>query len=234
MEVYFILVKPGLPDNVGAAARAINTMGFHNLRLVDPCDYLSGQGRLLAHGSQAILEKAAVFPSLKEALSDMDFAVATTARKRHLHVKNWIPVEGLPETLRSKKGMIEKVAVVFGTEEHGLVNEEIELCDIITYVPMAQYYPSLNLAQAVMLYAYTLSVFVVNREKPSQGAMPPEEHFKVFKKRLEKVFADLGIRGDSMFHIKVMKRIGLLSRTDLRTIHFFLDKLEEKTGKKVI
>jgi tRNA/rRNA methyltransferase len=229
MEIYFILVKPVLPDNVGAAARALNTMGFKNLRLVNPCDHLSGQARCLAHGSQEILEKAEVFSSLEEALGDMDFSIATTARRRHLHVKNWIPIEALPKTLASKKSLIKRVAVVFGTEDHGLLNEEIEACDILTYIPMAKTYPSLNLGQAVMLYAYILSAFTVDKRLPSQGREPPPGFFPVFKRRLEDLFAALDIRKDSLFHKKIMKRIGLLSRTDLRLIHFFLDQLDGKS-----
>ena len=233
MDFSFILVKPVLPDNVGAAARAINTMGFRDLRLVNPCNHLSDKARLLAHGSHEILESARVFSSLEDALKDVDFAVAATGRKRHLHVKNWIPIESLPDTIKSKPGMFDRIAVVFGSEEHGLLNDEIESCDIITYIPMAKPYPSLNLAQAVMVYAYTLSTFTVDKQKPSQGAEPAPDNYKVFKKRMEKVFADLDILKESMFHVKVMKRIGLLSRSDLRVIHFFLDRLEGRIDKKV-
>lgn len=230
MDLIFILVKPGLPDNVGAAARAMKTMGFKRLRLVAPCDHLGRAARTLAHGSQEILEKAEVFETLDDALKDVDFSVAATGRKRHLHAKNWIPLEGLSETLVSKQEMVGKTAVVFGTEEHGLSNEELEACDIITSIPMAVTYPSLNLAQAVMVYAYVLSIFTVDKKGPSQGAMPVSDSFKVFKKRVEKTFSDLEIEKNSMFHVKVMKRIGLLSRTDLRAIHFFLDRLEGKLG----
>jgi tRNA/rRNA methyltransferase len=229
MEFFFILVKPALPDNVGAAARAMNTMGFRNLRLVNPCDHLSPQAFALAHGSREVLEKAELFPSLAAALKDIDFSIATTARKRHLYVRNYIPAEEAVRVLESKRDMVRRAALVFGGEESGLLNGEVEACDIITTVPLARPYPSLNLAQAVMVYAYLFSAFSIVRHK-TVSAAAPKEHYGVFRKRLEKVFAELDIKKESMFHIKIMKRIGLLPRTELRQMHFFLDRLEEKLG----
>jgi tRNA/rRNA methyltransferase len=81
MQIFFILVEPAVQENVGAAARAIKTMGFSRLILVNPCDYLSGPARWLAHGSGEILDNAQVFPSLKEAIVNFDFVVGTSAKK---------------------------------------------------------------------------------------------------------------------------------------------------------
>ncbi len=73
LKISFILVEPAVPANVGAAARAIKTMGFDDLRLVKPCDHLSMEARMLAHASNEILENAKIFSTLKEALADIDF-----------------------------------------------------------------------------------------------------------------------------------------------------------------
>ena len=82
MLIHFILVEPGLPENVGAAARALKTMGFHSLRLVNPCDHLQDRARWVAHGSTDILENARVFTSLEDAVADVDMIVGTSAKSR--------------------------------------------------------------------------------------------------------------------------------------------------------
>ena len=82
MKIIFILVNPAVPANVGAAARAMKTMGFSELRLINPCDYLGMEARMLAHASNEVLENAQVFPSLAEAVKDIDLVVGATARRR--------------------------------------------------------------------------------------------------------------------------------------------------------
>ena len=90
MEVSFILVEPAGPENVGAAARAIKTMGFDDLRLVNPCDHLDMKARMLAHASNDILENAKVYQSFEEAIKDIDFVFATSAKQR------WVKLDIIP------------------------------------------------------------------------------------------------------------------------------------------
>ena len=71
MNIYFILVEPAVPGNIGAAARAIKTMGYSNMRLVNPCDHLSIEAKMLAHASGEILEEAELFSGLEEAIADI-------------------------------------------------------------------------------------------------------------------------------------------------------------------
>lgn len=82
MEVVFILVEPAVPENVGSAARAMKTMGFEKMRLVNPCDHLCLEARKLAHGSHDILQNAMVYAHFKDAIADVDFIVGTTAKRR--------------------------------------------------------------------------------------------------------------------------------------------------------
>ncbi len=82
MKICIILNHPTTPENIGAAARALKTMGFSDLRLVDPCDHLSDRAHWLAHGSEDILESAQVFNSITAAISDIDFLIGTSAKKR--------------------------------------------------------------------------------------------------------------------------------------------------------
>lgn len=82
MHISFTLVEPKVPENVGAAARAMKTMGFKRLCLVRPCEYRTGKTRLLAHGSEDIPDNAEVFTSLETAVANNDLDIGTTARQR--------------------------------------------------------------------------------------------------------------------------------------------------------
>ncbi len=81
--VTFILVEPQLPENIGAAARALKTMGFQHLRLVRPVEHLSERALWVAHGSQELLKAAQLYDALEEAVADLDFCIGTTVRPRH-------------------------------------------------------------------------------------------------------------------------------------------------------
>jgi TrmH family RNA methyltransferase len=151
-NVYFILVEPQTPGNVGSAARAIKTMGFRNLWLINPCDHLSIDARKLAHGAEEILEQARIFENLSDALADMHFSIATTNRLREYRMPAFTPEEAAQRVAQIAPQ--HKVAVVFGREQSGLTNEELRCCHAISTVPAAVTHPSLNLAQAVMIYAY--------------------------------------------------------------------------------
>ena len=82
MQIHIVLVAPARPENIGAAARAMKTMGFSSLRIVDSQAYLEPATRWVAHGSGDILDNAQHFNTLEAALADVDFTVATTARSR--------------------------------------------------------------------------------------------------------------------------------------------------------
>ena len=156
MQLHIILVSPARPENVGAAARAMKTMGFASLRIVDSEAHLKPEAGWVAHGSQEILQNALHFTTLAEALADIDFTVATTARSRARFHYYCTPPELLTQ-LEEKSQWVNHAALVFGREDSGLTNEELELADILTGVPMVADYPSLNLGQAVMVFCYQLS-----------------------------------------------------------------------------
>lgn len=153
-NVYFILVEPRHPGNIGSAARAIKTMGFKNLVLVNPCDYEVPETRWLAHASEDIVQGIVTYPTLREALENMHQVVATTQRERDLHFPHATPQELGEQAIKISQG--HNLAIVFGREKTGLTNEEVHLCHTISTAPAAVNHPSLNLAQSVMLYAYEL------------------------------------------------------------------------------
>ena len=223
MQISFILVEPATPENVGATARALKTMGFSSLILVNPCNHLSNEARWLAHASNDILEKAEIFGNLKEAIKGFDFIIGTTAKKRS--VKNdYISLPDLNLLLREKGKTIHKIAVVFGREESGLKNLELKLCDLVTTIPLKTQYPSLNLAQAVMLYAYELS-------KPSFKTSTPteknNESFTALKEKVNTVLVKTGFKTNTNIYPRFLERINMLNQDDIQLLHSFCNKLLE-------
>jgi tRNA/rRNA methyltransferase len=118
MNISFILVEPAVPENVGAAARAIKTMGFTDLRLVNPCNHLDMKAKMLAHASHDILENAKIYPILSEAIADLDFVIATSAKQRWVKL-DIIPSNQIHKFLEEKENSISRIGIVFGREESG-------------------------------------------------------------------------------------------------------------------
>ena len=162
MMVAFVLVEPAVPENIGAAARAIKTMGFTELRWVNPATPGAYMARWLAHGSGDVLDSAKIFSSLTEAISDLDFTIGTTAKNRSTKADYHTPEMAL-QIAKSKEDVITRIGIVFGREESGLTNEELKQCDIASTIQLANPYPSINLAQSVMLYAYVFSTLRADR-----------------------------------------------------------------------
>ena len=169
-SISIILVEPSLPENIGAAARAMKNMGFSRLRLVCPENldkHLTHPARRMSAGSEEILEKAQVYGSLNEALADLQVTVGCTARRS----KGRHPIlspERLPESLRGYEDKMQ-IGIVFGREDRGLSNAELDLCHHIVTIPTAREHTSLNLAQAVLLICYELRM-KLKRSAPKAGS----------------------------------------------------------------
>ena len=126
-NISFVMLEPETPGNIGSAARALKTMGFANLSLVNPGDYLTDEAVWLAHASRDILEKATVYKTIQEAIADKNFVVATTQRARNFHLPYYTPVQLARKIIPlSKKNSI---ALIFGRESSGLTNTELTACD---------------------------------------------------------------------------------------------------------
>jgi tRNA/rRNA methyltransferase len=226
MEYYFILVEPSVPGNIGAAARAIKIMGFRHLWLVKPGNYLDQEAIKMAHGSGDILKNARIFDSLKQALNDIDFIVGTSARKRTAH-EEYVNCSELPQIITNKGRTIKTAGFVFGREESGLTNDELKECDIVTHIPMVSDYPSVNLAQAVMIYTYILSGLILEK-KVKKKDFRNEEGFKELKRRIKIILADVGIDKNPTLHDRIMERLILLNEDDIHLLYSFTNKYQEK------
>ena len=225
LNIHFILVEPAVPENIGAAARAIKTMGFKSLRLVKPANHLADEARWLAHASNDILEGAEVFNTLSEATRDIDWIVGTTAKKRKVN-QDYYPANTLNEMIRAKSSTIKNLALVFGREESGLTNEELSLCHTVTSIPMKTSYPSLNLAQSVMIYAYSLSMLEI--EKTEAEDEKNENEFSALKNKVEKIVTEMGFKPNTAIYNRIMERLNVLGKTDIHLLHSVCNKLNEK------
>ncbi|HUJ02950.1 MAG TPA: RNA methyltransferase [Rhizomicrobium sp.] len=145
-----ILAKPQLGENIGAAARAMANFGLSDLRLVAPRDgWPNKKATAMAADGKAVLETARIFETLGDALADLQFVLATTARDRGITKEVLTPAEGA-RRLRISGA---KCGILFGNERAGLDNEEISLTSAVVTIPTADFH-SLNLGQAVLLMAY--------------------------------------------------------------------------------
>lgn len=162
----FVLVRPHYPENVGAAARAMKTMGITRLMLVKP-------GRLavpdhemaykMAVKSWDVLGAAELVPSLELALDGVSVAFATTSRRGVSFV---MPPRRAAAMAAERAELGESLAFVFGNEKTGLSEEELGLCGERVRIPMAADQPSVNLAQAVQIIAYELFIAGLERRGP--------------------------------------------------------------------
>lgn len=231
MKTAFILVEPAVPENIGAAARAIKVMGFSQLWLINPSNHLADPAKWLAHGSTEILGQAKIYTSLEQAAAEVDYLVATTAKKRASHIE-YIDGNMLGKTLEAKSSLIQTAGVVFGREESGLTNVEMMLCDAVSYLPMATSYPSLNLSQAVMLYAYLLSQNKAT--KISAKPEKPETHsegFRKMKSNLLEIVKAIGITEKHPIFGRISQRLASASEKDMRLLNSVGEKLKAKLNR---
>ncbi len=150
----FVLVRPQMGENIGAAARAMLNFGLDRMRLVAPRDGWPNQSAVaMASGAGRVLDDAVLVDRTVEAVADCTYVFATTARQRDL-TKPVMTPERAMEVAREKIAAGEKVAVLFGPERAGLENDDISLANAIISVPVNPEFPSLNLAQCVLLTGY--------------------------------------------------------------------------------
>jgi tRNA/rRNA methyltransferase len=177
----FILVRPQLGENIGAAARVMKNFGFTDLRIVAPRDgWPNMAAQSMAAGGADILEKAQLYETTAAAAADIHQLFATTARPRDMQ-KPSISAHDFADFLRKRETRALpsdasplKTAILFGPERTGLENNDIALADSIVYVPVNPDYPSLNLAQTVALMAYESSR--LNADDYSQGHHPEHQN----------------------------------------------------------
>ena len=221
--LHFVLVEPAVPENVGAAVRALKTMGFSSLWIVNSGAHRAKPARILAHGSHDVLEQVREFETLAQVRAEVDLLIGTSAKPRHQRDILLAP-EALRDLLQDKQDMVGHIALVFGREESGLHGDEIALCDVLTSIPLVQSYPSLNLGQSVMLYAYAL------RQLPTLPVqkIQDQDQYLALRRKCEALLEATGYAPQEKLYQWLMERLSLLDKRDTGFAHHLVDKLSGK------
>jgi tRNA/rRNA methyltransferase len=195
--IRIVLVEPAGPLNLGSIARGMKNFGLDNLVLVNPqCDHLSFDALKMAVHAKEILESAVIFPTLPEALQGCVRVIATIGRDYSGHIPLESPRTSLPWLLEETE---KPVALIFGREDRGLSNEELNYAHKLIFIPTNPQYPSLNLATAVSICCYELSQYELSQlakifttPKPPTTEMAPVDMLEPYYQELESLLLFIG------------------------------------------
>lgn len=231
-NIAVVLVEPQVPGNIGSAARAMKTMGLSRLILVNPVEFrTASEAQWLAYGANDILDEATVVSTLDDALNDVVFAVGTTNRGR----SDWLnPIlsihDAAPEIAAAAQQ--HKVVILFGREDRGLMNEDLEKCHLVTRIPAACLYPSLNLSQAVMVCAYEIFQVAQVPPPPVRLRLADINDVERIARRINDTLGSLGFVSlpvpETFLRAlrRVFRRSFRLEKRDVATLHMICDRID--------
>lgn len=213
-QLKIILVEPAGALNVGSVARVMKNMGLTQLVLVKPhCDPLGEEARQMAVHGLEVLTNAMQVESLPEALKGCQRAIATTARVRNLSTPLETPRQALPWLLESQL----ETALIFGPEDRGLSNQELNYAQRFVCIPANPEYPSLNLAQAVAVCAYELyqlsHTFLTVERNVTKIAT--RDQLEGYYQQLEKLLLEIGYLYPHTAKARMEKWRSLYNHTEL-------------------
>lgn len=237
----FILVNPQMGENIGGAARAMWNFGVDRMRLVKPRDGWPNQkANAMASGAGRVLDQVRVTETTAEAVADLNFVFATTARSRDLTKDVMTPERGMAHA-RALIGQGQKVGVLFGPERAGLQNDDIVHANALISIPVNPAFASLNLAQCVLLTAYEWRRQV--DEKPAEVTAMAGTRFaeaievQKLSEKLESRLDVIGFFWPEQKRVSMVENIwNMLSRlpltdADVRTLHGIFKALATKGPK---
>jgi tRNA/rRNA methyltransferase len=223
-NIRIILVEPSHNGNIGSTARAMLNMGLTNLWLVKPQNQIDDVALTLSCHAIEVVKNARIVTTLTDALEGVDYVVGTSARVRRVSLPIE-PISIVSTTIIDK--IIEKnqkIAILFGREKIGLLNEELLMSNVHAYIPSNKEYTSLNLAQAVQLFAYEIfkqSILYTNSKAVPEYSQIHESATANEKQGLYKHFEDAMVNSGFLdkdnpgYVIDKLKR--LFQRSDLET-----------------
>lgn len=187
--LFIVLVRPRFPENVGSAARAMKNMGLGRLILVDGCSPVHPNAYRLASGAEDILERAEEVPSLRDATAELGFVVGTTCRSSKERSPLLTPRAAVRRLIPISRN--NTIGLVFGSEKEGLRNEELSLCQLFVKIPSSGVFPSLNLAQSVMVLCYEIfrSSSTITEDG---GELAASGHLQAMFEQMERTLIDIG------------------------------------------
>ena len=188
-----VLCQTSHPGNIGASARAMKTMGISQLYLVNPKHFPHAQATALATSALDVLDHAIVCDSLATAIADCALVIGFSARKRHLNHRLMYTREAIDEGAEIARS--QPIALVFGTELHGLSNLELDQCSILAMIPANPDYAVLNLASAVQIACYELRMAYLAEHTTPHSTPPPlatADDLRHFHQHLEAALYHIG------------------------------------------
>jgi tRNA/rRNA methyltransferase len=235
-----VLVEPQLGENIGAAARVMANFGLARLRLVAPRQaWPNPKASMMAAGADRVLDAAQLFDTAAAAIADCAFVLATTARA-HDQAKPVVGPEAAARELAPRVAAGETVAIVFGRERIGLLNEEVALADRIVTFPVNPAFASLNLAQAVAIMGYEWFKLAANGTlpfvMPRKSGSAPKEQLEAFfagvEQELERVefFRPAEKRDTMLINLRNIFTRMQPTQQDIQTLHGVITAIAE--GRK--
>ncbi|MBB72665.1 MAG: tRNA (cytosine(32)/uridine(32)-2'-O)-methyltransferase TrmJ [Legionellales bacterium] len=232
-NVRIVLVETSHPGNIGAAARAMKTMGLTKLYLVRPEAYPHEQALALASGADDVLMNAQVLDSIEEAIAPCQVVVGTSARERSLPWPLMTP-QDCAETLQTHDSETE-IALLFGQERTGLTNEQLALCQYHICIPANPEYSSLNLAQAVQVLCYELRLALGESELTASdvgGPLSTAEELQLFYEHLEQTLVNIDFLnpdnpGRVMLRLKRLFSRARVERTEMNILRGILTAMDK-------
>mgnify|MGYP000978300228 CR=1 FL=1 len=149
-NIYFVLVRPQLGENIGATARALKNFKLSKLRIVNPRNRWPNQKAIATSvGAKNILQSSKIYNSFDKSIGDLDQVFATTARIRNVN-KKIISIFDLSKKIKNKQ----KIGIIFGPEDSGLSNDELNCADYLVKIPTNKKFSSLNLSHSVIIFCF--------------------------------------------------------------------------------
>jgi len=159
-NIYFILVRPQLGENIGSVARALKNFNLSKLRIVNPrCDWPNQKALATSVGAKNVLKSSTICNSVEQSVGDLDIIFATTSRIRKVN-KKIISILDLKKKIKKRQ----KVGIIFGPEASGLSNNELNCADYLVKIPTNKKFSSLNLSHSVIIFCFQLFQFFSNKK----------------------------------------------------------------------
>ena len=150
-----VLVETSHPGNIGSVARAMKTMGLSKLSLINPRKFPSGEANALSGNATDILENAQIYKTIEDAIKTSTFVYATSSRNRTIQWPT-VNVEEAAELILNQTTAEKEISILFGREDRGLTNEELQLANTHIEIPANPNYPVLNLAMSAQILSYEI------------------------------------------------------------------------------
>lgn len=236
--VKIILVEPAGPLNVGSVARVMKNFGLHQLMLVNPqCDHLGEEAKLMAVRAKDILDKAIITATLPQALQGCKRAIATTGVTHDWEAPLETPRKALPWLLEEKG---QPSALIFGREDRGLTNQELNYAQKFVQIPAVPEYTSLNLASAVTVCCYEMAAFDCGEtpehpkkreKKDNEGELAPLDGVESYYQELEFLLIKIGFiyphtAASRMERLRQLYNRAQLRNRELAMLRGFLRQVE--------